>query len=61
MKEIEVHDRTGRSLGNNRFLKMAEKVMGKNLIKKKPELKSKEINYNHIRHKELRLSSCIHL
>ena len=41
MEEIETHNRTGRPLGNNRFLKMAEEITGRDLTKKKPGPKPK--------------------
>jgi len=41
MEEIEAHNRTGRPLGDSRFLKAAEKITGRDLIKKKPGPKSK--------------------
>jgi hypothetical protein len=44
MVKIEFHNRTVRPLGNKRFLKMAEKITGKDLVKKKPRPKSKKIN-----------------
>jgi hypothetical protein len=43
MEEIEAHNRTGRPLGNNRFIKMAEKITGRDFVKKKPGPISKEI------------------
>jgi hypothetical protein len=39
MEEIEMHNRTGRPLGNNRFLKEAGKITGRDLIKKNPRPK----------------------
>ena len=43
MEEIEAHNKTGRPLGNNRFLKVAEKITGRDLMKKKPGPKVREI------------------
>jgi len=44
MEEIEAHNRIGRPLGNNRFLKEAGKITGRDLIKKKPGPKPKKTN-----------------
>jgi putative transposase len=40
MEEIEAHSKTGRPLGNKRFLNEAEKITGRELVKKKPGPKS---------------------
>jgi hypothetical protein len=43
MEEIESHNKTGRSLGNNRFLKEAEKSTSRKLIKKNLDQNQKSL------------------
>ncbi len=36
LQEMERHERTGRPLGNERFVELAERLLGRDLKKKKP-------------------------
>jgi len=38
---MERHERTGRPLGNERFVELAERLLGRDLKKKKPGPKAK--------------------
>jgi len=41
LQEMERHERTGRPLGNERFVELAERLLGRDLKKKKPGPKAK--------------------